>query len=835
MKNFLVLAFVTGCLLPANTRAMDLKQSKFTQVVNSVVIFSTASHASHPVAVNDLFKIPDTLRTGPNSRAELAAADGTITRVGANTIFSYDPENRTLDLQQGSLLFHSPHGKGGGTIRTGSATASVIGTTIIVTCTPNGGFKLLDLEGQAEVRFLSGLRQTLEPGQMTFILPGGSASPIVVFRLDSEAKGSTLVSGFTTQLDSQSKINSEITRQLLQILNGTAVDTGLIVGNNATPTLVQVVQDIQNINNTHNDALLPLLFDHDASIVGNDRVSSLPVNYPPLDSSHIFDGLLTPLKSADILALDNIPSFADGLAFLGINTPAAGFTANNLAIDTANIDLRFYAGRTDFDFLASGDLRIWQSLDFNGGAIVTSPSDVTVASAPQLPDVVALFAGGNLSIAAGSTLEADTGTFGFVANSFSTFDSSDTTMTDPNTLDNITFVNSAGDVDILSRQNLSVEDQSSISSGGEVDIESEGSLTLGRSGTISETEVDYENYDVTISASGSANLTAVGGNLNLDNTEIDTDTGAVRVRSTGGGVNASDLYVNSGGPASYIATGGNAEIANSYLYSSGEDDIISSGEVEIQDSDVETGSGQSAVNLTIAATGNLLISGSDFYADGGSVVFASSSDIDIENSTLSSADLIAIAALNTSTTLNGDTLNAGVGDNISANTGLTVSGTTITADPSAGTISLANASGVTTINNGSSMHAFYISVNSPDGILLDGTGGTYSGNRLDLTSGGALGDDIDVQNADLTAFTTINMAAHTINLTDVAFGGNSTVNLHSFLGLLAPLPNTSALSLPGFVNFIHGVTYGGTTITTLNELTYVTAGSGAGIHISTLP
>ncbi|HUZ06589.1 MAG TPA: FecR domain-containing protein, partial [Candidatus Paceibacterota bacterium] len=161
--------------------------------------------ALHPAAVNGIFSMPDVLRTGPDSRAELEATDGTITRVGANTIFSFEPASRTIHLEQGSLLFHSPHGKGGGTIQTGSATASVIGTTIIVTCTPSGGFKLLDLEGQAEVRYLDGLKQTLEPGQLTFILPGGSVSPVIVFRLDTETKGSALVSGFATPLDSQSK------------------------------------------------------------------------------------------------------------------------------------------------------------------------------------------------------------------------------------------------------------------------------------------------------------------------------------------------------------------------------------------------------------------------------------------------------------------------------------------------------------------------------------------------------------------------------------------------------------------------------------------------------
>ncbi len=70
-------------------------------------------------------------------------------RVGANAVFSFGKDSRTLNLERGSLLLHSPTGKGGGSIVTNSATASVVGTTIIVTATSNGGFKLLVLEGVA--------------------------------------------------------------------------------------------------------------------------------------------------------------------------------------------------------------------------------------------------------------------------------------------------------------------------------------------------------------------------------------------------------------------------------------------------------------------------------------------------------------------------------------------------------------------------------------------------------------------------------------------------------------------------------------------------------------
>ena len=87
--------------------------------------------------------------------------------MGSNTIFSLESQSRTINLKQGSLLFHSPEGKGGGKI----VTASVVGTTIIVAATADGGFKILVLEGSATVTYLDGSILSLRAGQMTFVLP----------------------------------------------------------------------------------------------------------------------------------------------------------------------------------------------------------------------------------------------------------------------------------------------------------------------------------------------------------------------------------------------------------------------------------------------------------------------------------------------------------------------------------------------------------------------------------------------------------------------------------------------------------------------------------------
>jgi hypothetical protein len=229
-----------------------LKQAKFTQVVNDVKVLSAANRSARRAAVNVLFKMPDVLHTGRASRAELVAPDTTVTRVGANTIFSFDTANRTIDLQQGSLLFHSPHGLGGGTIRTSSVIAAVLGTTLIVSVAPDGTVKVLDLEGQVEVRLKNGHREILESGQMILVQPDGRHSSTAVFDLSGEARSSSLVTGFSQPLPSLPLINEQIAIQL-RTIPGLAAVSKTVSAVNGTLSSAKVVL------NTVNGVLAPVI------------------------------------------------------------------------------------------------------------------------------------------------------------------------------------------------------------------------------------------------------------------------------------------------------------------------------------------------------------------------------------------------------------------------------------------------------------------------------------------------------------------------------------------------------------------------------------------------
>src|ERR1039458_6508102 len=153
-KRFLLAGLVLGGSLAV--QAMSLTESTFTEVIKDVNVVSQATKAAQPARVKDIVKAPDLVRPGPDSRAELTAPDQTITRIGANAVFSFEPAGRKIDLQQGSILFHSPSGKGGGSIRSGGAAAAVLGTTIIAVATPNGGFKIIVLEGKGKATLPNG-------------------------------------------------------------------------------------------------------------------------------------------------------------------------------------------------------------------------------------------------------------------------------------------------------------------------------------------------------------------------------------------------------------------------------------------------------------------------------------------------------------------------------------------------------------------------------------------------------------------------------------------------------------------------------------------------------
>src|SRR5262249_33211201 len=83
--------------------AAPLEEARVSQVIQDVRLLE-AHGAPRPAVVNDKLTLERALRTGKESRAELTFSDLTITRLGANTIFSLKARTREVDLRSGSVL-----------------------------------------------------------------------------------------------------------------------------------------------------------------------------------------------------------------------------------------------------------------------------------------------------------------------------------------------------------------------------------------------------------------------------------------------------------------------------------------------------------------------------------------------------------------------------------------------------------------------------------------------------------------------------------------------------------------------------------------------------------
>ena len=342
----LLLAGVLSAATP-----LPLDHSTITEVVNAVEHITMPGQVIVPAAVRTVLQAPDRLRTGRDSRAELLAEDGTITRLGANTLFAFDPQGRELRLEQGSLLFHSPSGRGGGTIRSVSASATVLGTTLIAAATSDGGYKLLVLEGRAQVDFATGTRLQLAAGQMTFVRPGlqgaGVPGPVLSFDLTRQVRSSNLVNGFKRPLPSLSRIEKAVQTQARAVNQGRYTATGFLVFAATSDTQVSGIEAAgpDADDNLKGEFTAPQRLALNTSVVlagstlPEARLFRTPLLVPAAESEFLN-------KESDILI--------------------TGLLGNAVTIATPTMDLSTWRGPAEFHLVAKTSLDVGQALQFTG-------------------------------------------------------------------------------------------------------------------------------------------------------------------------------------------------------------------------------------------------------------------------------------------------------------------------------------------------------------------------------------------------------------------------------------------------------------------------------------
>ena len=193
------------------------KNARVTQVIRDVNLLPTDEPARR-ATLNETVSETTAVKTGGDLRAELTFTDLTITRLGANTLYSFKKSGRRVQLNSGSTLLRLPKNSGGATIVTSAVTAGTTGTTFIFENIRGGGARLTVLEGSARLTLVRHPEQTrgVNAGQTLEVPPGATQIPAPSeIDLDRLMKTSPLIAGFRP-LPSLNLINNAIRQQQQQ-------------------------------------------------------------------------------------------------------------------------------------------------------------------------------------------------------------------------------------------------------------------------------------------------------------------------------------------------------------------------------------------------------------------------------------------------------------------------------------------------------------------------------------------------------------------------------------------------------------------------------------------
>ncbi len=202
------------------------KEARVTRIVRDVELLPSKSPA-RPAVVNEKVNEGTAVRTGDESRSELTFVDLTITRLGANSLFSFNRAGRSVDLSNGALLLRVPKDSGGAHMSTNAVTVGITGTTVILE-SRRGRNRLTVLEGGARLSLNkhSGESVYVRGGQMEDVPAGATKlGPPMDVNLDQIMKTNPLITDFPP-LPSRDLISATQHAQNPQVYQGQPVDNG---------------------------------------------------------------------------------------------------------------------------------------------------------------------------------------------------------------------------------------------------------------------------------------------------------------------------------------------------------------------------------------------------------------------------------------------------------------------------------------------------------------------------------------------------------------------------------------------------------------------------------
>lgn len=172
----ILFAFTVAITPTSFTKAAERNEARVAQAIHNVQLL--APHAGpRPASINDNVRQGTAVRTGSDSRAELAFTDRTLARLGANSLLSFGEGE--FDFANGSILLYLPKRSGGARINTAVATAAGSSFTAMAEYRPKSWIKFIVLEGRGIVSLKRhpGETRALRAGQMITVRPGAIKLP----------------------------------------------------------------------------------------------------------------------------------------------------------------------------------------------------------------------------------------------------------------------------------------------------------------------------------------------------------------------------------------------------------------------------------------------------------------------------------------------------------------------------------------------------------------------------------------------------------------------------------------------------------------------------------
>lgn len=265
LRTKFALAVVGFCSVFSTHQSIagPLTSAEVTKVINRVSVIDPA-RGTHPAGLRDVIKDNLALQTGARSRSELLFQDNTLTRIGAETFFSFKTGTRDMTLEKGSMLLQVPKGLGGATIHTAAVTAAITGTTIMMEYSPGQYIKVLVLEGSLRLSRNGsfGNSLVLRPGKMVIMRPDAKKVPDPIDIDLAEIVRTSILVNFpgSEVLPSMPLIQAAISDQAKQMAKGTLVPTNLVMGHGTKVVLAsndQLAKTVGQVGLLQGIAALP--------------------------------------------------------------------------------------------------------------------------------------------------------------------------------------------------------------------------------------------------------------------------------------------------------------------------------------------------------------------------------------------------------------------------------------------------------------------------------------------------------------------------------------------------------------------------------------------------